>query len=69
MRCKIDDGTLEYFEQSGYVDKWKCRRCRVVWELAPKGDVDTDGKIVAELMQQKVAELNRLHKQNRGEIL
>ena len=58
MRCKIDDGTLDHLEQSGYVDRWKCRRCKVVWELAPRGDVDTDREILARLIKEKEKELH-----------
>jgi len=60
MRCKIDDGTLEHLGQEGYTDRWKCRRCKVVWELVPRGDVDTDGKVVAKIMAEKLGEYKKL---------
>ena len=60
MRCKIDNGMLEALHPEGYIERWKCRRCKVVWELAPRGDVDTDGKVVAEIMKQKLEEMDKL---------
>jgi hypothetical protein len=60
MRCQIDDGTLDHLVREGYVDKWKCRRCKVVWILKPEGDVDTDKEIIFELLKQKLEEYEKL---------
>ncbi len=60
MICKIDGGMLEHLEQEGYTDRWKCRRCRVVWELAPRGDEDTDKEILTKLLEQKFFEHYRI---------
>ncbi len=64
MRCKIDNGTLDHLEQNGYVDTWKCRRCRVIWELKPEADFDTDKEVIMTLLKQKLAEYEKERKTN-----
>lgn len=56
MRCKIDGGMLESLGQEGYVEKWKCRRCKVIWELRPMADFDTDEKVITGMLKQKLRE-------------
>lgn len=60
LRCKIDDGMLEALGVEGYVERWKCRKCRVVWEMKPQGDTDTDREVLLGLLKQKKAEYDRL---------
>ena len=47
---------LEHLGQEGYVDRWKCRRCKVVWTLKPEGDIDTSKEIIMMLIKQKAKE-------------
>ena len=56
MNCKIDNGKLEHLAQVGYVDTWKCRKCKVVWTLKPEGDIDTDRDVITRLIRQKYKE-------------
>lgn len=64
MRCKIDNGTLDHIEQNGYVDTWKCRRCRVIWEMKPEADFDTNKEVMMKLLEQKLTEFENERKYN-----
>lgn len=57
MRCKIDGGMMRHLGQEGYTDRWKCLKCKVVWQLEPRGDVDTDKEVLISLIRQKAKEM------------
>jgi len=59
MRCKLDGKLLQHMEQDGFADRWRCRGCGVVWELAPRADEATNPDAVATLQHEAYRQFQR----------
>ena len=61
LRCKIDNGMVEHIGFEGaYVEKWKCRKCKVVWTLRPEWSIDTDRGVIIDILDQQRNEYENL---------